>query len=1517
MNRRFYPPCGVAVDQTTVGDSYKGHPALVTDGVDYALQSSLCPYYTSSNNQKTGDPGFDPDYYPKGTASGTETTANGKPVFFGRDLVFHDSNYLWDEDGTRTYAFASSAFQHNFGNGWDDEGVFPAKSSSNTFATIDTFCDQQGTKAQGSSTRAAICKKCLKEAGWYYDGVVLQDVNNKWYPSLWYTGNYLNFFPPKFLIAKKIVKDVIAVQSKVRMAIGHFAVSEPKEGLTIDKAFNPTCDQPANSNFDSNRGAYVSAVDSLEFAEGTPLAEALFDVGRYYHSPDLTWFGTSDTGEPESASNKNSFAICYSCQTSSVIVLTDGEPTSGDGNSLPSGATTLADTNGKYAGNTNTGIRGITSSVCPQCDKFSGTKEYMDNLAKTAWYLHNMDLRDNSEVTRDCQTNGGKQVMNTYTVGFGTSQLPDANTILSATAEAGGGVFIGAENAQVLKEGIATILENINTRDTSFSVATVSTLQTTSGRAVIVPRFEPSKTAHYRGHLSRFDLYSEFVNDCDPKSDGSGTGDLDCDGYCTGVFLQDKPAVAGGTGDFVVEDSAGNFVKTDPSSKPTCTQAPKCSTAPGKSCSVVSSTAATPWWDAGELLAGTTSSQKWKSRTVWTVVDSDVNGKIDADDTVTQLQATDTVADAIIPYLALGGGTVCNQLASALTAKNPARAAEVTASQRECAKTIIRYVLGADIFNSQNKTSGYPATTEDDLWDRDWLLGDIFHSSPLLVDPPGSRTGLICPNGLSNQCLESLWKTPTPGGEAGYDGYAQSSTYKNRPKIVLVGANDGLLHAFNAGTWHGGDDDTYTTGVDESKDPFNGYYDRGNGSELWAFLPPDMIAKIPLYVSSSAHQFFVDGTPMVRDVWVDGTENGLAAASSADDMKQKQEFHTVAVMGERRGGTHFFALDVTAATGPASQPKFLWIYPQPNSAESLDFGETYGDYLPRPPPIGPVRLKAGAGTAAANTNTPTMDDGSGVRYHERWVVFLNGGFDPQYVRGRGVHMVDVWTGAEIFDFSYSSDTTTIQNALRFPVPATVGMVGWGPTAKRDSGGEINNNYFFDTATFGDAGGQMWVLRFHAPGTLNGDGLATNWVGARAFQMGTQTQDCKLCAGQPFFYMTANIPLPANGAYRVYAGAGDRFNLLDTKGGTCGPDNIRACVLRGCTVTVDKTSNVLESFELASAARGLSQTACGAMTNDETTGTIAACAANGKAKIVISNCPSPASNNGSTGTTKDTQASCVQETDGYRCTRTAANEGSKLALSDTNNGITLGNMYYSLLVFEDSGNRGIFETAPGASAYDGARLYLNETGLNASYALTGSWSPGLVPIAASDTTPTLATADSKGWVLYYNNGPTTTADNHTYNVYWADERTSSGTSTLGRDIFWNTIQPATGEVTSSNGNCDTSRCGTTQARRIAGKYGANVETGGLPQRLFDPTSGQPVRSLRSALLVPTQADQPTVFVNQKGQIAVGLTAVNPERGATNVGQTDAIDPSQDYGVMEVSKTQHACRHAASDAAAVCK
>ncbi len=174
--------------------------------------------------------------------------------------------------------------------------------------------------------------------------------------------------------------------------------------------------------------------------------------------------------------------------------------------------------------------------------------------------------------------------------------------------------------------------------------------------------------------------------------------------------------------------------------------------------------------------------------------------------------------------------------------------------------------------------------------------------------------------------------------------------------------------------------------------------------------------------------------------------------------------------------------------------------------------------------------------------------------------------------------------------------------------------------------------------------------------------------------------------------------------------------------------------------------------------------------------------------------------------------------------------------------------------------------------------------------------------SNDNPTTLADATSAGWAIFYNHGPTITTDDHTYNVNLLDERTSSVSGLYGK-VLWNTMQPALGEATTTKAGCTQSKC-QGAFRRLSYHYGADAVTGGP---VFKDASGNPRRSIAQNTLVPAQGDQPTVFVNQKGQIAVGLTAVNPEKGASNLGMGAAMDPVMGLGVVEVSRDLHECRH----------
>jgi type IV pilus assembly protein PilY1 len=90
--------------------------------------------------------------------------------------------------------------------------------------------------------------------------------------------------------------------------------------------------------------------------------------------------------------------------------------------------------------------------------------------------------------------------------------------------------------------------------------------------------------------------------------------------------------------------------------------------------------------------------------------------------------------------------------------------------------------------------------------------------------------------------------------------------------MIVVGSNDGMLHAF--------DDDT--------------------GAELWAFVPPDVLPELRKLVpgESGVHPFLVDGSARLKSF----------------------PSQQIIVFGLGRGGRAYYALDVTNRTAP----KLLW-----------------------------------------------------------------------------------------------------------------------------------------------------------------------------------------------------------------------------------------------------------------------------------------------------------------------------------------------------------------------------------------------------------------------------------------------------------------------------------------------------------------------------------------------------------------------------------------------------------------
>jgi hypothetical protein len=156
---------------------------------------------------------------------------------------------------------------------------------------------------------------------------------------------------------------------------------------------------------------------------------------------------------------------------------------------------------------------------------------------------------------------------------------------------------------------------------------------------------------------------------------------------------------------------------------------------------------------------------------------------------------------------------------------------------------------------------------------RYWKLGDINHSNPIAVGPPDGDAGYM---------------------GSGYDAFLTS--HENRRKVVYVGANDGMLHCFDALT----------------------------GEEIWGFIPNNLLPKLKnMWTVDSVtgerfftRDYFVDGSPVSADVYID------------KDRDNSKEWITILVCGQgpgygtRQGGglNYYFALDVSDPYDP--QP--LW-----------------------------------------------------------------------------------------------------------------------------------------------------------------------------------------------------------------------------------------------------------------------------------------------------------------------------------------------------------------------------------------------------------------------------------------------------------------------------------------------------------------------------------------------------------------------------------------------------------------
>ncbi|MDC6474122.1 PilC/PilY family type IV pilus protein [Candidatus Pelagibacter ubique] len=186
-------------------------------------------------------------------------------------------------------------------------------------------------------------------------------------------------------------------------------------------------------------------------------------------------------------------------------------------------------------------------------------------------------------------------------------------------------------------------------------------------------------------------------------------------------------------------------------------------------------------------------------------------------------------------------------------------------------ENLINFIRGVDTYDQDgdnNKTESIHK------------LADIYHSDLIIVGKPEAPA--TDDGSAHSQKKDSYYRL-----QNNYNNFKNGTTCGgpciNRKEIVYAGANNGILHAFEA----------------------------SNGEELWGYIPPNALGnfeKVPSSKANSTNAIYgIDGSPVVKDIYFDDTPN---------DGTTNPRWRTILLSGLGGGGKGLFALDVTNPSSP-------------------------------------------------------------------------------------------------------------------------------------------------------------------------------------------------------------------------------------------------------------------------------------------------------------------------------------------------------------------------------------------------------------------------------------------------------------------------------------------------------------------------------------------------------------------------------------------------------------------------
>jgi len=241
----------------------------------------------------------------------------------------------------------------------------------------------------------------------------------------------------------------------------------------------------------------------------------------------------------------------------------------------------------------------------------------------------------------------------------------------------------------------------------------------------------------------------------------------------------------------------------------------------------------------------------------------------------------------------------------------------------------------------------------------------------------------------------------------------------NPDVVIYTATNDGYLHAIDGAT----------------------------GTELWSFVPKQLL--------SNMTRLFFDPAAKFKNYGIDGSVVPVVKDTNKNGIVDGSDF-VILIFGMRRGGSTYFALDVTNK----NSPNLLWTSSEPGMGQSWST---------------PVVARIDINTTGQNT--------------EKAVVIFGGGYDNVHDTatqpttpdgaGAGIYMLDLMSGNVLWRAGPDAGANRQLPNMTRAMPTQMRVV------------DTSGDGFADRMYGSDLGGQIWrfdIVNGQAPSTLVNGGV---------------------------------------------------------------------------------------------------------------------------------------------------------------------------------------------------------------------------------------------------------------------------------------------------------------------------------------------------------------------------------------------------------------------------------------------